>query len=248
MKVFSVAGYSKTGKTTVATRLISMLKEENKHVSAIKDIHFEDFTMERAGSNTHKMQLAGAESVFARGLKETYLIKPERMELTEMISMLNSEWLIIEGMKNEALPKIITADNTNQLQELVDDNVIAISGKISNDLKEYQGLPVINCLVNPDQLLKIVKNKVFEVLPLAKKKCCSNCGLSCYEMVGAILQGKKNRSDCIVTQKQNITLKIDGNSIYMVPFVRNILFDLIHAFIKNLKGYKKGKVEIELSS
>jgi len=248
MKVFSVIGYSKTGKTTVATKLISMLNKRDFRVAAIKDIHFESFTMEREGSNSHLMQLAGAEAIIARGLRETFFIKPQRMELMDMISMFNTEWLVIEGMKREAIPKILTVENEEQLEELLDDTVMAISGKISNRLNDYKGIPVINIKEHPEKILSIVEEKVFNVLPLAKKECCGACGLSCYEMVGAILKGEKKREDCVLSKKQRITLKINGEHIKLVPFVAKILFDLLQAFTSNLKGYKKGKIEVEMDN
>lgn len=245
MKVISVAGYSKTGKTTVAVTLIAHLKKRGYRVAAIKDIHNEQFTMEREGSNSYLMQKAGAEAVFARGLKETYLIRPERMNLSEMINMLDCDWLVVEGMKKEALPKIITADSEEQLTELVDDTAIAVSGKISNKLKAYNHLQVINPLTDSVELLNLIEDKVFDVLPLAKKECCGDCGLSCYEMVGAILSGRKKREDCVLAQKRSISVRIEGKNVQMVPFVGKLFYDLIHSFLSNLKGYKKGKTEIE---
>jgi molybdopterin-guanine dinucleotide biosynthesis protein B len=246
MKVFSVAGYSKSGKTATVTSLISELKARGYSVAAIKDIHFEDFTMEREGSDSWQFQQRGAETVFARGLKETYLIRPERITLSAMLDLLQADWVIVEGMKNEPLPKIVCAENEKQLAELVDDNVFAISGKISVKLPEYRKLPVINSLSNPGELADLVEQRVFRVLPLAKDECCSKCGLNCYRMVGEILAGRKQREDCRTDHNQIISLKIAGKQIQLVPFVQEILRDLIIAFVKNLRGYKKGKIEITL--
>lgn len=244
MKVFSVVGYSKSGKTTTVGSLITLLKNRGYRVSAIKDIHFEDFTMEREGSDSWSLQKAGAEAVFARGLRETYHIKPERQTLTEMLKMLDSDWTIVEGMKKEPLPKIVCAETEEQLAELVDANVFAISGKISSKIKEYRGLPVISSMSEPEKLADLAEQKVFEVLPLSKDECCSQCGLTCYEMVGEILAGRKKREDCKTDHNQSIHLKIDGQEITMVPFVQNIFRDLLYAFVKNLRGFKKGKIEV----
>ncbi len=246
MKVFSVAGYSKSGKTSTVTALTGILKERGYRVAAIKDIHYEDFTMEKEGSDSWLFQKKGAEAVFARGLKETYLIKPERIPLPDMLELLQADWVIVEGMKNEPLPKVICAENEEQLSELVDPNAFAISGKISNNMKEYKYLPVVNSLTDPYSLADIIEQKVFEVLPLAKEECCRKCGFSCYQMVGEILAGRKTRQDCQTDHKQNIRLRIGGKEIKMVPFVQNIFRDIIIAFVSNLRGYKKGKIEINL--
>ncbi|MBW6516157.1 MAG: molybdopterin-guanine dinucleotide biosynthesis protein B [Candidatus Cloacimonetes bacterium] len=246
MKAFSVAGFSKSGKTTTVAALIDILKTRGYSVAAIKDIHFEDFTMEREGSDSWIFQQAGAKAVFARGLKETYLIQPLRTPLPDMLEMLDADWTIVEGMKRDPLPKIICAESEEQLSELVDDNVFAISGKISDNLHEYRGLPVINSKDNPRALADLVEQKVFEVLPLAKDECCQKCGLTCYQMVGEILCGRRKREDCQTDHNQMIHLRIGEKTIEMVPFVQNIFRDLILAFVKNLRGYKKGKIEVTL--
>lgn len=246
MRVFSVAGYSKSGKTNTVKAMISSLRERGYHVASIKDIHYENFTMEREGSDSWEFQQSGSEAVFARGLKETFLIKPERTSLSAMLEMLKSDWVVVEGMKNEPLPKIVCAETAEHLAELVDKNVFAISGKISDRMSEYQGIPVLSSREEPEKLADLVEQRVFEVLPLAKEECCTNCGLTCYDMIGEILAGRRKREECLTDHNQIIRLRISGREIKMVPFVQNIFRDLIIAFVKNLHGYKKGKIEIDL--
>jgi molybdopterin-guanine dinucleotide biosynthesis protein B len=59
-------------------------------------------------------------------------------------------------------------------------------------------------------------------------------------------QEKKIRTDCVLDRSKQLTLKIDGKEIKIVPFVQNTFKDVILGFVKNLKGYKKGKIEIEI--
>ncbi len=246
MKALSVAGYSKTGKTTASTNIIRELSERGYCVNSIKDIHYEKFTMEKEGSDSWSMQQAGAKRVFARGLRETFMISPERMDIKEMIQYLMGDWLVVEGMKKEALPKVICAESMEQLAELVDENVFCISGKISDEIKEYQGIPVISSIKNTKDLVDLIEMRVFEVLPLNKEECCSACGMSCYKMVGAILKGRKRRSDCLPKRTESVLLKINGKEISIVPYVEKTFYDVVTAYLKNLKGYEKGKIEITL--
>jgi len=46
MKVFSIIGISKSGKTTVAERMIEKLSNRRYTVGSVKEIHYEKFTME----------------------------------------------------------------------------------------------------------------------------------------------------------------------------------------------------------
>jgi len=82
------------------------------------------------------------------------------------------------------------------------------------------------------------------MLPYVDDKCCRLCGLTCGEMVSAIIQGSKSYQDCTIRQT-NIHLKIDGREIPIVPFVQNILKNNVLAVVKELNGWEKGsKVEI----
>ncbi len=241
MKVVSVAGYHHTGKTTVAVNLIKELRKRGYTVSSIKDIHSEKFSMEKEGSNSWKHWEASQDTVFARGLNETYQIWHEHLSLQQMLSKLETDWVVVEGMKTAALPRIICAQDTSQLVELLDDTVFAISGKFANDEKKYKNLTVFDAEKEISAFTDLVEEKVFDVLPLPKNECCGECGMSCYEMVGAILNGRRNREDCRMDNDTKFELLINDDEIKLVPYVQRTLRDVIIAYLQNLKGFKKGK-------
>jgi molybdopterin-guanine dinucleotide biosynthesis protein B len=248
MKVISVAGYHHTGKTTVVVNLIKELRRRGFTVSSIKDIHAENFSMEKKDSNSWKHWEASENTVFARGLKETYQIWHEHLSLQQMLSRLETDWVIVEGMKSAALPRIICAENKEQLAELVDETVFAISGKFADDHHIFQNLPVLKAEFDIVKLVDLLEEKVFEVLPLAKAECCCECGLNCREMVGAILSGKKNRNDCRTDRNRNLIIKFNGEDIKVVPFVQKTLLDVLIGYLQNIKGYRKGKkITIEIN-
>ena len=248
MKVVSVAGYHHTGKTTVVVELIKELKRRGYSVASIKDIHAENFTMEKENSNSWKHWEASNDVVIARGLKETYQIWHKRLELKQMLDRLDADWVVVEGMKTAALPRILSAENESQLDELINDTVIAISGKFSDEHKLYNNIKVFKAIEDIVALTDLVEKKVFDVLPLPKHECCGECGMSCFEMVGAILAGKRTRDDCKTDKKLDIEIKLDGKRLDVVPYIQRTLKDVIIAYMKNLKGVKKGqKIEIEIN-
>ena len=247
MKIFSVAGYHHTGKTTVVVNLIKELRKRGYTVASIKDIHAENFSMEKIGSNSWKHWEASQNTVFARGLKETYQIWHEQLSLQEMLSKLDTDWVVVEGMKSAALPRIICAQDESQLDELLDDTVFAISGKFANQKNSYKNLPVFEVEKDISALTDLVEKKVFSVLPLPKDECCGECGLSCYEMTGAILQGKRSREECRTDRRLKVKIQLNGKQLDIVPFVQNTLKDIILAYLQNLKGFKKdSKISIEI--
>ena len=241
MKVFSVAGYHRTGKTTVVVNLIKELKSRGYKVVSIKDIHNEDFTMEKEGSNSWKHWQASDEVVIASGLNETYQIWHRKLNLNEMLEHFSADFVVVEGMKSAPLPKIICAENSKQLDELIDGTIFAISGKFADSEEEYKDLPVFNSNKNIKELTDLVEQKVFEVLPLSESECCMECGFTCTGMVAQILKENKNRDDCKTDRKTEINLKIDRKDVKIVPFVQKTLKDIILAYLQNLKGYEKGK-------
>jgi len=247
MKVFSIIGLHHSGKTTAVEKLIIYLKSKGQSVSSIKDIHQEGFTMEKQGSNSHRHLMASNTCVFARGDKETYLIWNRQLKFKEMLSHINTQWLVIEGMKEMALPKIIAAKNTDEIDQLLDENVFAITGPISEQINEYKGLPALNAINEIDKLGSLVTQKVFNVLPLANDGFCGHCGLNCYELTAKILKGEKTRDDCGMKASQNISIKFNDEEAVLNEWVQELSIDMFTAFCKNLKGFKQGdKITINI--
>lgn len=246
MKVFSVVGYTKSGKTSTVIELVKELKLRGYKVATIKDIHYEKFTMETENSDSWLHWKASKDVVFARGLNETYQIWHRQLALEEMLKHLNADYVIVEGMKKFPMPKIVCATSEKELEKLVDGTVFAISGIYANNHNKYGNLKSFHSINQIKELTDLVMEKVFDVLPYAQNGCCDACGLSCEEMVTEILAGNKSRDDCMVDRKQNLLLKINGKEIKIVPFVQNTFKDVILGFVKNLKGYKKGKIKIEI--
>jgi len=236
LKAFAVIGYHHTGKTTVVTELVKSLSAKGYKVATIKDIHNETYRADREGTNTWKHIQAGATMTFARGLYDSSLIFSKPLSLNEMTGILACDYLIIEGMKAAPVPKILCAENTDQLEELFDDTVIAISGKLADGKFSWQQSPVFNITTDIDKLTRLIMDKVFELLPDSDAACCGECGLSCYEMAKAILKGERRRSDCLTDNPQQVKVTIANKTLTLVPFVQKLLRDIITGFITNLKG------------
>lgn len=246
MKVLSVAGYHHTGKTGVVVALLAELKRRGFSVSSVKDIHNEAFTMEKPGSNSWRHWEASQDTVIARGLAETYQIWHRRLTLNEMLARLDTDFVIVEGIRDAALPRIITAESEVQLDELVDETVFAVSGIYSDHHRSYRDLPVLNAERDIAALTDLVVDKVFDVLPLPLEECCTRCGSSCHAMVGEILAGRRQRGECRTDRITSLSIEIDGKPLTIVPYVQDTLRDVIRAFLGNLKGVTSGDVIIRI--
>ncbi len=160
LKVFSVFGVSQSGKTTTIEQIITELKKRGKRVGSVKEIHFKEFTIDVAGSNTWRHKQAGAEMVVARGLKETAVLIPQRLSIDKILGFFNHDYVVIEGVADTDLPKILCAGEPEEIGSRLNNSVFAISGRIANDLSEYRGLPVINALADTGKLIELIEAKV----------------------------------------------------------------------------------------
>jgi molybdopterin-guanine dinucleotide biosynthesis adapter protein len=243
MRVFCVSGFQNSGKTTLVTKLIGELIKRGYSVSSVKDIHSTKFTPDKKDSDSYKHTLAGSNPVFARGLKQTSVVWNEQFPIMEILSEINTDFVIIEGMKTSDFPKIICAESTTQLDEIVDGTTFAISGKISDNQTSYNHLKIFSDI---RKLVDLAEDKVFKLLPFAKKGKCGLCGASCRNITEEILSGKKTRDACKYSCDSDIVLKVNGKVIDNAPFVKEILKGTVSGFVRNLKGCEKGKIEIEV--
>lgn len=246
MYVVQVCGFHKSGKTTTVKELIKRLKMAGKSVASIKDIHVEGFQIDPPNSNTYIHKLAGADPVIARGETETDFLYYHKMNFLEITRKISTDWLVVEGFKDFPLPKIICATTESEADELLDSRTFAISGIIGNSKREYSGLPVFDTLdtEQANQLCELTTTKVFPILPYVDHACCKLCGLTCSELVEAIIQGEKSSDDCSINQTK-VHLKIGDRHIPMVSFVQQILKNNILAVVSELDGWEKDrKIEV----
>lgn len=246
MKLFSVFGISLTGKTTTIENIIKELKKRRYSVGTVKEIHYEDFAIDKEGTNTYRHSQAGAEPVTARSYYETDILYKKRLSLDKILRNYSQDYVILEGVEKGNFPKIITAKDTQELDERLDDMVFAISGKIADEMDEYKGIPVINGITETAQLVDLIEEKVFEKLPDFPADCCTACGFSCRKLGKKILKGEAKRSDCVISDT-NTKLYINGNEIDMVPFVQRLLYNAVQGVVSELEGYYKGaEIKIEI--
>lgn len=244
MKVFSVIGISKSGKTTTIENIIKELRKRDYSVGSLKEIHFEKFKMDVEGTNTHRHMMAGSQLVTARGHYETDILFQGRLSINQILNFYNHDFVILEGVRDTCAPKIVTAHDEEGILDRFDQTTFAISGRISNDISEYRDIPVINSLTDIEKLVDLIEEKVFERLSDMEDDYCKACGHTCEELSGLILKGQAERRDCLLNE-EGISLKINGQEIKMVPFVQNILKNAVEGIAKELHGYSEnGDIEV----
>lgn len=160
MKVFSVFGYSKSGKTTTIEMLIKELKRRGYSVGTVKDIHYEGFAIDTEGTNTDRHRKAGADLVTARGLYETDILFKSRLSIPEILKVYDQDFVILEGVTDYEVPMILCASSRADVMKRMNSRVFALSGVISNYTTHLENIPVINAIEEIKKLTDLVESNV----------------------------------------------------------------------------------------
>jgi molybdopterin-guanine dinucleotide biosynthesis protein B len=169
MKIISVIGHSKSGKTTLVEKLIKRFKEDGHSVGSIKSIHKEGYALDKEGSNSYEHRKAGASPVCAITENEVCFFFEPNMELEkifEIFRLLNRDVLIIEGMKEYDLPAIVCGKDIEDAKELSSGKkIILYSGIMANDenTKMIEGIKVYNTLDSFEEIYKIVNENGIDI-------------------------------------------------------------------------------------
>lgn len=231
MKVIAVYGYKNSGKTAVVTSIIRELRRRGQSVAAIKQISMPDFTIDTPGCDSEMFSRAGARSVGVLGAAETSIIYKERRGLMDVLPFFHSDYLILEGFRQALVPKIVTAKNKDELEKDFRREVVAISGLVANEITEYKGKKAIS-IGKIERLVDIVEKKSFEKIPELN---CHGCGLSCEEMLYAIVEGEKTIKDCL-TLKRDVKVMIGDKELEMNLFVQNIVKETVKGLLSSIQA------------
>ncbi len=218
MRIIMIKGYSKTGKTSTVTALVSELRRRGYTVGTVKDIHFEGYEADTPNTDTYKHRQAGARRVTARGTKDSAIYIDRQMKIEEILKYYKEDFVILEGDSGLKCPNIVSGKTTDDLDNRMDENTIGFTGIIAgniNDgdnssvLREYKGLPVINGITEVEKMADLVE--------------------------------KKAKHQASATGDIDVELTIGGEEIFMVPFVKNTIKNVVVGAVMALDGYEDGK-------
>jgi molybdopterin-guanine dinucleotide biosynthesis protein B len=159
MLLINAIGFSNSGKTTLLEVLARHYSSQGKKVAVIKDIHSEEYQPDKEESDTWRYAQAGAHLVVGRGVQDTVFHWRNSMKFLEIVGKISADILIVEGFKDEQMPRIVCAADKVQLVKLVDRHTFCIAGVISDTIKEYEGIPVFNYRKDLDKIILLAEEK-----------------------------------------------------------------------------------------
>lgn len=158
MKILTIIGYTNSGKTTTLLEIIKELVSRGYKVNTVKAIHVEGFSIDQEGKDSWRHQQAGATITATRSDKETAILYQKSMSVKELLPYFKADFLVLEGFtKEKNIPKILCAKNVEEIDERFNESVFALSGIISNDLQEFNGIKIINGLTNIKELVDLIE-------------------------------------------------------------------------------------------
>ena len=131
--IFGLAGFSNSGKTTLALSLIKVFRKKGYSLGTIKHAHH-NFDIDKPGKDSWKHREAGSQEIIVSSSKRiAHIIEHDNDQdtnLSELISLQkNKDIILVEGFKKEKIPKIeVWRENENrEIISLYDKNIFAIA-------------------------------------------------------------------------------------------------------------------------
>lgn len=161
VSVLGIAAFSGTGKTTLLTKLLPILKSHGLRIGMIKHAHH-SFEIDKPGKDSHELRKAGAEQMLIASRNRWALMvetdPPAEPRLRPLLQHLGREALdiiLVEGFKHERFPKIelYRPSLGHPLLFPEDDTVIAVATDAALPIKTP--LPVLD-LNNPEQIARFI--------------------------------------------------------------------------------------------
>jgi molybdopterin-guanine dinucleotide biosynthesis protein B len=159
--IIGIAAYSGTGKTTLLTRLVPILKSRGLRVALVKHAHHV-FEVDKPGKDSYELRKAGASPVMVASRHRWALMMEtpgqEEPVLDDLLAHLNqgdADVIVVEGFKHERFPKIELHRPSLGKPLLYPDDPSVLAVAADAALPERAPIPVLD-LNRPDQIADFV--------------------------------------------------------------------------------------------
>lgn len=144
--IVGFAAFSGTGKTTLLTAIIPILKQRGYRIAVVKHAHHQ-FEIDKPGKDSYQLRKAGANQMLIASRKRWALIvenndgtrDPSLQQLINQLDTTSADIILVEGFKAEAFPKI-ELHRSEINKECIypgDNNIVAVASDIKLNLPEH---------------------------------------------------------------------------------------------------------------
>lgn len=166
MKIITIVGIRKSGKTSTVTALIEAIRRRGQRVGTCKTVFCPTFSIDQPTSNTARHTRAGAQLVCARAKHETAFIHPQALSLSEILSAYAGfDYVLLEGDYLSPMPRLVAAHGQEDALARMNDLTLAFVGRVSARPEIELPLPRFNALDNVQALLGFIDEHVPDMQP-----------------------------------------------------------------------------------
>ena len=227
MKIVTIVGIRKSGKTSTVTALIEAIRRRGKLVGTCKTVFCPTFSIDKPTSNTMRHRRAGSELVCSRAKGETAFLYPEKLPLSKVLEQYKGcDYVLLEGDYFAPVPRIVCAHNDADALPRTNSRTFAYSGRISEKPEIELALPRFNPLTNEgaDALLDLIDAKIPDIFP---------CSLLDEDLppVSGVTGDDFCQCGCHHHQKQQdnerVQVTVDGKALSLTPEQRELLLSWV---------------------
>ncbi|KFA58214.1 molybdopterin-guanine dinucleotide biosynthesis protein B [Gilliamella sp. wkB18] len=158
-KIIGISGYSGSGKTTLLKKIIPLLIKQDFKVGILKHAHH-NIEVDIPGKDSYELRKAGASQTIIACDNRYALIEETPNNPTDLQMLINQftnvDIILVEGFKEENIPKIICHRSTIQKPLYMDQFTIAIAcdEPLNSSIKELD-------LNQPIKVVEFLKNFLY---------------------------------------------------------------------------------------
>ena len=166
MKIITIVGIRKSGKTSTVTALIEAIRRRGQRVGTCKTVFCPTFSIDQPTSNTARHARSGAQLVCARAKHETAFICPEALALSEILrAYAGFDYVLLEGDYLSPVPRLVAAHAQEDALARMNDLTLAFVGRVSTRPEIELPLPRFNALEDVQALLRFIDEHVPDMQP-----------------------------------------------------------------------------------
>jgi len=153
----------------------------------------------------------------------------------EIVRLLDADLLLVEGFEDrQNFPRLLCS-GADVTKDMLSGLELCAVGDASPGL----GIPV---LTDIPEIAELVRRSAFSLAGLD----CGKCGFSnCHDLAVEIVRGEKSERDCVALHPE-LEITIGGEPLPLVPFVSELIRNVILGILSSLKGAGPGTVEVRM--
>ena len=161
MRIITVVGIRKSGKTSTVTALVEEIRRCGRTVGTCKSVFCPTFSIDKPQSNTARHLRAGAALVCARAKHETTYIHPQQEPLTGVLRAFEGlDYVLLEGDYLAPVARLVAAHGEQDALQRTNALTLVYVGRVSAREDAALPHPRINALTDAGALLDLIDAQV----------------------------------------------------------------------------------------